>query len=173
MPNWRSIPPEVWEQVFEALVLFFRRHGARDPDDEAQNTLLAILKREDYEFEKVEDIHIVSKGFARNILFEAYRRVKKIPDVPLGPLEPVLASPASAAGGAEAIETRIYLEEVFRIAAAKLRQKELDAIMQAVDPSGKAHAQTLTADERNKRRVFLHRSRQKLVRLIRGVMPDE
>jgi hypothetical protein len=173
VPNARSIPQEVWEQVFEALVLFFRHRGSRDPDDEAQNTLLAMLKRDDYEFENVGDIHVVAKGFAKLIAFEAYRRAEKIRESPLEPLEPLLATPRHSAGSPEAIEARIYLEDVCRIAAAKLRQKELDAIRRAVDASPSAPSGALTAGELNKRRVFLHRSRQKLGRLLRGVMRDE
>jgi hypothetical protein len=163
----------MWEQVFEALVLFFRHRGSRDPDDDAQNTLLAILKREDYEFENVADIHLVAKGFARHIAFEAYRRVKRSRESPLDPVEAFLAAPGNSPGSPEAIESQIYLQEVCRIAAAKLRKKELDAIRRAVAAAPPDLSGALTAGERNKRRVFLFRTRQKLKRLVRGVMRDE
>ncbi len=173
MPNVRAIPSEVWEQVFEALVLFFRHRGSRDPDDEAQNTLLAMLKRDDYEFKNVGDIHFVAKGFARIIALEAYRRMERIRESPLEPLEPLLAAPRHSDGSPDAIEARIHLKDVCRVASAKLRQKELDAIRRAVEADPSAPSGALNAGEQNRRRVFLFRSRQKLGRLIRGVMRDE
>src|SRR5579872_5616193 len=73
MLNCRSIPAEKWVHAHKALMLFFSGKGVVSPEDMAQQTLMTVWSREDYQFEKEEDFLKVCYGFARKILLEGYR----------------------------------------------------------------------------------------------------
>ena len=65
MPNCRSIPTEKWVHAHKALVHFFTRKGVSNPEDMAQETLMTLWSREDYQFEKEDDFLKVCYGFAK------------------------------------------------------------------------------------------------------------
>src|SRR5437764_6395485 len=130
MPNCRSISRETWVQAHKALIFFFSRRGASNPEDLAQDTLTALLSREDYEFEKEDDFLRVCYGFAKNILREGYRASRK------HAAEESLVSIESRVRGIQGLEgneARIFLDEICRHADAELQEEEWAAIRAAID----------------------------------------
>jgi|SRR5215472_9521438 len=156
MPNCKSIPPEKWVQAHKALVFFFSRRGASNPEDLAQDTLTAVLSREDYEFEKEDDFLKVCYGFARRILLEGYRVSRKH-----GLEESGLSvqSRVQSIQGLEGSEVNVFLEEVRRRANAALQEEEWAAIQAAIDRD------TQEQPVEGKQRVRLYRARKKLAKL--------
>lgn len=155
--NSRSISPKLWAQARETLVFFFlRRHARSDAEDLAHDTLVAVLSRDDYEFEE-EDFLRVCLGFARYILKVSYRAAAR----GTGVLECDVAAPPGSLGGADNTEARILLDEVTRIAAARLDASEWDIIFRAamgMDPNLDSQANS------GYLRVRLHRARKRLAR---------
>jgi DNA-directed RNA polymerase specialized sigma24 family protein len=157
--NSRSIPADLWAHAREVLVfLFSRRHGLRDAEDLAQETLLAVLSREDYEFEKEEDFLRVVLGFARHISQVSYRAAARA----AGSSSLAFDIPAStgSTGSASHTESRILLREIQRIAETSLSDKEWTAILQAAT-SDRADGPGACS---GRFRVFLHRARKKLAK---------
>ena len=156
MPNCRSIPHQTWVQAHKALIFFFSRRGASNPEDLAQDTLTAVLSREDYEFEKEEDFLRVCYGFAKNILREGYRASRKY-----AAEESTVSVEPRVRGiqGLEGNEARVFLEEVCRRGDAELQEEEWAAIQAAIDRDSQDQP------VEGKERVRLHRARKKLAKL--------
>lgn len=157
MLNCRSIPPEKWDHARKALVYFFSRRGSLNPEDMAQETLAAVLAREDYQFEKEEDFLKVCYGFARKVLLEGYRVSRKHAAEELGLS---VESPVQGIQGLKGSEVNVFLKEVCRRADAELQEEEWEAIQAAVDRDRQDQP------AKGKQRVRLHRARKKLAKLI-------
>lgn len=156
MLNCRSIPPEKWVHAHKALVLFFTRKGVLNPEDMAQETLVALWSREDYEFEKEDDFLRVCYGFAKNVLLEGYRTNRKHA---AEELDLSVESRIQGVQGLEGSEVSVFLEEVCRRADAELQQEERAAIQAAIHRDSKDQAVD------TKQRVRLYRARKKLAKL--------
>ncbi|MEI9975269.1 MAG: hypothetical protein WDO73_26340 [Ignavibacteriota bacterium] len=163
MINCRSVSPRTWECARQALVFFFsRRHGISDAEDLAQETLAALLSREDYQFEKEEDFLRVCYGFANNILQAARRETSKSAGTAL---DFDAGSPIAITRGLNQAELNVYLNEVFRLGKDQLREVDWQLIQQSIVLDGD---QTTGKDQSsaNNERVKLHRARGKLARLV-------
>jgi DNA-directed RNA polymerase specialized sigma24 family protein len=156
MPNSRSIPPDTWVHAHKALVHFFTRKGVSNPEDMAQETLMTLWSREDYQFEKEDDFLKVCYGFAKNILREGYRVNRKHA---AEELDLSVESPSQGIQGLEGSEVSVFLEEVCRRANAELQQEEWAAIQAAIDREREEHP------VEGKQRVRLYRARRKLAKL--------
>jgi hypothetical protein len=163
MLNCRSIPPEAWEHARQALVFYFsRRHGSWGAEDLAQETLTAILSREDYLFEREEDFLRVCYGFAAHVLQTARRD----PEASLaGELPGGLSAAAAGMRGLKHTEVAVYLHEILQVGSKRLRDSDWKLIRNAAgkDP-GPAEKGGNRATE-GKARVKLHRARRKLAEL--------
>lgn len=163
MPNCRSISPATWEHARECLVFYFlRRHGRSDAEDLAQETLLCIWNREDYEFEKEEDFLKICYGFARHISQQGYRAAERDAGEELDALLP---APQHEWSSQRAIESRLFLKQVFEIGQSQLRDQEWQILQEAEDSDRAAIADKLNLGDANKVRVRLHRARRKLAKL--------
>src|SRR4051812_23237955 len=75
MPDCRFITPLLWEQIRSMLVGYFGRHvGSGTAEDLAQETLLALLTRSDYQIDGEQAFVRICYGFARNVLRTHHRR---------------------------------------------------------------------------------------------------
>ncbi len=156
MLNCRSIPDEKWVHAHKALIQFFTHRGIVNAEDMAQDTLAALLSRQDYQFEKEEDFLRVCYGFAKNILREGYRTSRKHT---AEELDSSVESPTQGIQGLKGSEVSVFLEEVCRRATVELQQEEWAAIQTAVNRD----SQDQPAD--TNQRVRLHRARKKLAKL--------
>ena len=156
MPNCRSIPPEKWVYARKALIFFFTRKGALNPEDMAQETLMRVWSREDYQFEKEHDFLKVCYGFAKNILLEGDRLSRKHGAEELGLS---VKSRFQDIRGLKGSEVNVFLEEVCRRADAELQEEERAAIQAAIDRGGQDHPVD------TKQRVRLYRARKRLAKL--------
>jgi DNA-directed RNA polymerase specialized sigma24 family protein len=160
MPNFRSITPEAWEHARQALVFYFsRRHGFAQAEDLAQETLMAIMSREDFEFEKQEDFLRVCYGFASRIALKGHRTESKYAN-------DLRTSPPASRQGNELnkSELAILLQEVCRIGQTQLRDQEWKLIQAAATSEDRTNLSTESGDA-NRVRVKLHRARKKLALL--------
>jgi DNA-directed RNA polymerase specialized sigma24 family protein len=163
MANCRSISPEAWAHARESLVFYFsRRHTRSDAEDLAQETLLAIWNREDYEFDKEEDFLKICYGFARLIAKEGYRESRRHA---AAALEPSLPAPPHEGSSPRSIEARLLLEKVCAIGESQLRDEEWRMIRQSMDRDRAGMAQDFKVRDANNMRVRLHRVRRKLAKL--------
>jgi DNA-directed RNA polymerase specialized sigma24 family protein len=163
MPNARSMPPEAWEQATKALVFYFsRRHGLMNAEDLTQETLAALLSRDDYEFQSSSEFLQVCYGFARKISQEGIRKARKHA---AEPLDPAAVGPEHHASSMKATEMGILLDEVYKVAKANLSQKEWRLIELAADSDRGTLAVDLKMGNANNVRVHLHRARRKLAML--------
>ena len=163
MPNCRSIPADAWEHAREALIFFFsRRHGLADAEDLAQEALVTLWSREDYEFEREEDFLRVCYGFARLVSLKGYRDTRKHAGEELDVA--TTAAPRDSGGLIDA-ETRILLDQVYKVAGSKLPEKDWQLIQQAAVSDRAAIGDALNMGDANNVRVRLHRARKKLARL--------
>lgn len=156
MPNSRSIPPETWVHASKALIYFFRGKGVLNPEDLAQETLMKVWSREDYEFENQDDFLKVCYGFAKKILLEGYRVSRKHAAEESGC---AVESRLKGIQGLEGNEVRVFLEEVCLRADAELQEEEWAAIQAAIDRDSQGHP------VEGKERVRLYRARKKLAKL--------
>jgi DNA-directed RNA polymerase specialized sigma24 family protein len=156
MLNCRSIPPEKWVHARKALMYFFSRRGASNPEDLAQETLMTVWSREDYRFENEGDFLKVCYGFAKRILLEGYRVNRKH-----AAEDSTLSGDSRVKGiqGLEGNEARVFLEEVCRRGDTELREEEWAAIQSAVDRDSQHQP------VEGKERVRLYRARKKLAKL--------
>jgi len=122
----------------------------------AQETLMAVWSREDYQFENEDDFLKVCYGFARNILRDGYRVDRKHA---AEELDDSVESPVQGIQGLEGSEMSVFLEEVCRRADAELQEEEREAIQAAIDRDSQDHP------VEGKRRVRLYRARKKLAKL--------
>jgi DNA-directed RNA polymerase specialized sigma24 family protein len=155
MFNSRNIPNELWAQARQVLIFYFtRRFGIQNAEDLAQDTLLAIWTREDYEFAEREDFLKVCFGFARNILKEGYRENLKVS----GEIEidPEFEEVVPYVKGLKGPEVSAFLEQVKRCAEEELAPKDqqlLDNAIKGNEDDGPNPGNI---------RVRLHRIRKKL-----------
>ncbi len=156
MLNCRSIPTEKWVHARKALVYFFSGKGILNPEDLAQETLMTVWSRENYQFEKEEDFLKVCYGFANKILLEGYRIGRKHA---AEELDFSVQSRVQGIQGLEGNEVSVFLEEVCRRADAELQEEERAAIQAALDRDD----QDQPVD--GKQRVRLYRARKKLAKL--------
>ena len=164
MLTCRSIPEETWRHVRKALVFYFAHRGLRgDAEDLAQQTILTLHKREDFEFAEEEDFLKVCYGFARRILCEGYRAAKK--QRASGELDDDLPSPSHQSGGARAIEAGIMLKEVLQTGGNDLEEEDWLLILQQVLDMDGPKAREPSAQEGSRLRVALHRARNRLKKL--------
>jgi len=163
MANSRSISPEAWAHARESLIFYFsRRHARADAEDLAQETLLAVWNREDYQFDKEEDFLRVCYGFARHISKEGYREAYR---QAAASVDDSIPAPLHESSSARAMEARILLEKVCEIGRSKLRAKDWQIIEQAADSDRATMADDLNMGDANNVRVRLHRARKKLAKL--------
>lgn len=156
MPNCRSIPTAKWVHVHKALIYFFTGKGVSNPEDMAQETLMTVWSREDYQFENEDDFLKVCYGFARNILREGYRADRKHA---AEELDLSVESRVQRIQGLAGNEVSVFLEEVWRRADAELDEEERAAIQAAIDRDSQDHPVD------SKGRVRLYRARKKLAKL--------
>lgn len=164
VPNCRSISPETWEHARECLVFYFsRRHAHANAEDLAQETLLTIWDREDYEFESEADFLKVCYGFARLISKEGYREAQRQDGEEV---DDSLPAPQHQWGSQRATESRMLLAEVWEIGRSQLEEKEWRVIQQAADSNMMTVAEELKLGTAINARVRLHRARKKLAKLV-------
>ena len=156
MPDCRSIADEKWVHAHKALIYFFTRRGAANPEDMAQETLMAVWSRKDYQFENEDDFLKVCYGFARNILRESFRDSSKHA---AEELDLSVKSRVQSVQGLAGNEVSVFLREVCRRADMELEEEEQAAIQAAIDRDGLDHP------VEGKLRVRLYRARKKLAKL--------
>jgi len=162
MINCRSIPPAVWGHAHDALVFYFsRRHGLHNAEDLAQDTLAAVLTRDDFEFEKEEDFLRVCYGFASRISQSGYRVARKHA---AAVLDPNMSHAPARTVSLNQAEMTVLLDEVLRTAKARLSEQDWDLIQQTMS-SDRDPASRSNIPETNNIRVRLHRARRKLAKL--------
>jgi DNA-directed RNA polymerase specialized sigma24 family protein len=159
MPTSRSIPPEVWEHARRALVFYFSRHMIEHAEDLAQETLMALWRR-NYSFQKDAEFLLVCHGFARNVLKAARRQNREFVAAEL-PKE--LAEPVRNVFGLSDGELTVFLDQVIEAGETQLGESAWILIRREIEP-GEAAAET--PDNPNLRRVQLHRARRKLARMM-------
>ncbi|HLK63076.1 MAG TPA: hypothetical protein VKU19_06530 [Bryobacteraceae bacterium] len=160
----RQMSPEAWARVFDALVFYFtRRLGELNAEDLAQQTLVAVLKRVDYQFEKEEDFLRVCYGFATNILKAAYRQGGRDAHVSLEDFIPEPENRTSASG----IENAIFLDDVLREGQRQLKKRDWELIREAAEAQLDNQPHNYPSGKENKFRVALHRARGKLAQVVR------
>jgi DNA-directed RNA polymerase specialized sigma24 family protein len=157
MHNSRSISTELWAQAHKSLIFFFsRRLGSQNAEDLAQDTLMALWAREDFEFAKEEDFLRVCYGFAKNTLNQAYRDAKNCERVELDADMEIKISSTPGLKSADAI---VFLREVREIA-----QKMLDAedreLLETI-----ANRDDDDAPIAGKTRTQVHRIRKRLAKI--------
>ncbi len=160
MLNCRSVSPETWEHARQALVFYFaHRHGASEAEDLAQDTLAAVLAREDYLFEKEEDFLKVCYGFAARVGFEGHRKAAKHSGAALDFDPP--AGQAQTHGLSDS-ELRVYLREVLQLGRERLSEKDWEILKSATRLEGKEIAEAFGISSANNVRVRVHRLRRLL-----------
>lgn len=140
---------------------FAHRHQAPNAEDLAHETMLAVLSRDDYHFEKQEDFLRVCYAFARNTAKASKRREDKHAASDLEEVQ--IGIPRNHAG--KATENEIFLREVIGVGETRLEPKEWEAIRRAAEPERANLHNELGFENANAFRVFLHRARKKLAAL--------
>ena len=154
MLTCRDIPAEDWAKARERLVYYFSRgHGAENARDLAQETLMAVLERDDFQFERREDFLPVCLGFARRVSQSGYRKEFRYSGG-----QPPDDLPGRLGESAEAVERGILLAQILEKAKTGLRDEEYDLIMES--PAGSDPQQA------NRQRVARHRALRKLARAL-------
>jgi hypothetical protein len=157
MPTSRNIPPDAWEHARQALVFYFARRARRSgAEDLAQETLLAVWARKDYEFACTEDFLRVCYGFAGKILLKDRR------DTLRGNAGPPVELSGSDGASPPAGESQVFLAEVLRIGSTELRARDWRLIQLSVDNDVEEISKELGLEDPNNRRVRLSRARRKL-----------
>lgn len=164
MLTCRSIPPAKWEEARQLLVFYFsRRHLHAKAEDLAQDTLVALWNRADYQFAREEDFPRICYAFARHIMMADGRGELKHAAVELD--EGLTAAPAPNAFGLSSTEMTVFLREVVKVGLSKLRQGDWQIIQRCTVPDGREASAEMSTAEANKVRVRLHRARKRLARL--------
>jgi DNA-directed RNA polymerase specialized sigma24 family protein len=163
MLSCRDIRPELWEHARQALVRYFtHRQRPAFAEDLAQQTLMAVLTRDDFQFEREEDFLRVCYGFAGNVLQQDYRQRQR----DQGELSHSdgRTGRASGGGGLEPVEARILLNEVLEIGTTQLRESDWELIQQATLMNASEMPDGDDASIANKIRVRLSRARRRLAK---------
>jgi len=155
----RDVSPKDWEHARQALVFSFtRRMGFTKGEDLAHETLLAILSRDDFEFEKEGDFLKVCRGFARNVCLAAQRQANRAP----APLEDiVVAAIRSQIQGLRGAEVDVYLNELLKLGRENLSEEE----WRLLNPQTETSEPKDSAGQ-NRERVKRYRARKKLLGLL-------
>jgi DNA-directed RNA polymerase specialized sigma24 family protein len=153
MLNSHSISGELWVYAHKCLVFYFTRRRCQNAEDLAQETLMTVWQREDFRFEKEEDFLKVCYGFARHILQQGYRDVRKHA---ADELTPDIERPSPKVQGLQRQELQVFLGQVRSLAETDLLADELALIMEAMKRDG--HGPPFSSQLR----VKLHRARKKL-----------
>jgi DNA-directed RNA polymerase specialized sigma24 family protein len=127
-----------------------------NPEDLAQETLMTVWSREDYQFENEDDFLRVCYGFAKKILLEGYRISRKHAAEGFAL---AVESRVRRIQGLERNEVSVFLGEVCRRADAELQEEEWAAIQAAIDRDSQDQP------VEGKQRVRLYRARKKLAKL--------
>ena len=161
--NSRSVQPEVWEHARQALVFYFlRRHGLSNAEDLAQETLTAVLVRDDYEFESEKDFLKVCYGFAVHVSQAGRRKIARQAG---NELDPNVPAPQAQVRGLKDAELGVYLAEVLRIGSERLGEQDREIIHQLTIDEGEPTPPQRLADA-NRERVRRHRARRLLARIV-------
>jgi DNA-directed RNA polymerase specialized sigma24 family protein len=161
--NSRSVQPQVWEHARQALVFYFlRRHGLSNAEDLAQETLTAILVRDDYEFESEKDFLKVCYGFAANVSHAGRRKNARHSG---DQLSPNIQAAAAEVRGLRDAELTVYLAEILRIGNEQLGKADREIIDQLASEEGIRPA-SQDSMEANRERVKRHRARRLLARIV-------
>lgn len=153
--NSLSISQEHWEHARQCLIFYFsRRHGFTDAEDLAQQTLLALWQRQDFEFESEDDFLRVCYAFAKRVSQQGYRQNRRFAAVALDSSfqEPIQHTNHPRL---EPAELKLLLDEVLRT-KEQLTDKERALIDNAIASDLRQGSNA---------RVYLHRARKKLERL--------
>lgn len=164
MLTCRTIPPAQWEHARRVLVFYFsRRHLRANAEDLAQDTLAALLHRDDFEFEREEDFLRVCHAFARLVIKAGYRREFKHAATELD--DHLAAAPERNAFGLSATEMAVFLQEVLKAGKSELSQRDWEIIQRNAVPEDPEKGAAVSEREANRNRVRLHRARKKLAQL--------
>jgi DNA-directed RNA polymerase specialized sigma24 family protein len=164
MVTCRAISKAVWEQAREALVFYFeRRVGFMDAEDLAQDTLAAIWRRADFEFEVEEDFPKICYAFAKRILKASLRKDKGHLQTEL---QATIPAPERNLFGLNSMEMEVYLDEVMTAARSGMLEHEWRAIENRARYEAYGETQPLDDRERNRLRVEFHRAKEKLTELL-------
>lgn len=142
-----------------------RERDMEDVEDLVQQTLAAIWRRDDYQFEGEDQFIRVCFGFAAFIQ-KAHLRDQHRNIVNRGSQE--IAASATTTCGLNATEMEIFADQVKRVAEAKLNAEEWQTIQSALSAD---LGETTEVDHgilgnANAMRVRLYRVRKKLARLV-------
>ena len=138
------------------MFYFSRRHQFDNAEDLAQETLAAVLTRDDFEFEKEEDFLKVCYGFAGRISQAGYRQTQKHAASELDPN----AHPSGARTcRLDPAEAAVLLDEVIRTAELHLKADDWRLIQQAMSTDRGTIANQLNLGDANNVRVRLYRAR--------------
>jgi DNA-directed RNA polymerase specialized sigma24 family protein len=159
MPTSRTIPPETWEHARRALVFYFSRHLVQYAEDLAQETLMALWRR-DYTFGKNEEFLLVCHGFARKVLMAARRQHRELVPTEL-PME--LGPSGRNVFGMSGGELAVFLDQVIDAGENQLGESDWILIRREIEPGETA---AHTQNNPNLRRVQLHRARRRLARMM-------
>ncbi len=164
--NCRDVPPDLWSHARAAIFMFFsRRLGVEQADEVAQATLLAVLRREDYLFDKEEDFLRVCLGFAKKVAPELARSAERRS---MDALDFETAAPSARIGRLEGVETSIYLEETMRLGSEQLSDLEWRLTNRSTVCTGDELIDEFPDEFKNVEalRVQLFRARRKLAKIV-------
>jgi DNA-directed RNA polymerase specialized sigma24 family protein len=161
--NSRSITSATWERARKALVYYFshRLPSVQAAEDLAQDTLLAVLRRDDYQFETEEDFLRVCYGFANRIVRRGGRRYAADAVSTSAALRTPTPESRRQGNRLRTPELAVLLQEVCRIGQTKLRDQDWKLIEAAMT----ADKVLAKYEDKNLERVNLHRARKKLATL--------
>lgn len=162
MPTSRDIDQETWTHARECLVYYFSRRDLPDPEDLANETLLAIWMRSDYVFERTEDFLRVCYGFADKIRRQGFRQAKK---QFLNLSDESVASHSGNLKGLRGAEIPVFLKEVQQTTENRLRESEREFIDAAASDEMPEALKARDGAAANRFRVGLHRARRKLAKM--------
>ena len=157
MLTCRAIPEPEWERLRKLLVFYFAHRGFVNAEDLAQETLAEVWRRDDFEFQRLEDFPRICYGFASRIHQAARRDKQKYGAVELDENQP---APNRRVFGMNPAELAVYLNEVIATGSAELGEGWSAIEQRAAE--GAAGSEGADPKESNKLRVRLHRARKKL-----------
>jgi hypothetical protein len=121
--------------------------------------MLAVLTREDFQFEKEEDFLRVCYAFARRTGQAGHRRERKHAASDIAEVAAVLA-----AGAPNETENEIFLKEVLQLGEQQLTERQWQAVTRAASDRTDLHKE-LGFSDANAFRVFLFRARRRLAEI--------
>ncbi len=159
----RDIPPHVWAQAEEAVINYLAlRLGVHNATDVAQDTMLTVLRRSDFEFEKEEDFLRVCLGFAKRVGPESRRSAERRATDVLTSEPP---DQASGIAGLDGPEVAIYLKEMLALGKQHLSERDYRLLERATVCDGKELMAEFDFPNVQTMRVHLYRIRKELAKL--------